>query len=71
MHMESSTVGLGDEYDISDVPHAQRLTTSGTFVHGNYGWNLTWADWEAGSRFSTYTPVHGMNFPAPKGLSLL
>ncbi|MGY5012652.1 L,D-transpeptidase [Streptomyces sp. 900105755] len=34
--MESSTVGLGDEYDISDVPHAQRLTTSGTFVHGNY-----------------------------------
>jgi hypothetical protein len=34
--MESSTVGLGDEYDISDVPHAQRLTDSGTFVHGNY-----------------------------------
>ncbi|MFF4399116.1 Ig-like domain-containing protein [Streptomyces sp. NPDC001480] len=34
--MESSTVGLGDEYDIPDVPHAQRLTTSGTFVHGNY-----------------------------------
>jgi lipoprotein-anchoring transpeptidase ErfK/SrfK len=33
---ESSTVGLGDECDISDVPHAQRLTTSGTFVHGNY-----------------------------------
>ncbi|MFF7277560.1 L,D-transpeptidase [Streptomyces griseorubiginosus] len=35
-HMDSSTVGLGDEYDIPDVPHAQRLTTSGTFVHGNY-----------------------------------
>lgn len=35
-HMNSSTVGLGDEYDIPDVPHAQRLTTSGTFVHGNY-----------------------------------
>ncbi|MEV6117009.1 Ig-like domain-containing protein [Streptomyces sp. NPDC052109] len=34
--MESSTVGLGDEYDIPDVPHAQRLTTSGTFMHGNY-----------------------------------
>ncbi len=34
--MESSTVGLGHEYDIPDVPHAQRLTTSGTFIHGNY-----------------------------------
>ncbi|WP_371479791.1 Ig-like domain-containing protein [Kitasatospora sp. NBC_00315] len=34
--MDSTTVGLGDEYNIPDVPHAQRLTTSGTFVHGNY-----------------------------------
>ncbi|MFD8480121.1 Ig-like domain-containing protein [Kitasatospora sp. NPDC059673] len=34
--MNSQTVGLGDEYDIKDVPHALRLTTSGTFVHGNY-----------------------------------
>ncbi|MFV0132661.1 Ig-like domain-containing protein [Streptomyces sp. HMX87] len=34
--MASSTVGLGHEYDIPDVPHAQRLTTSGTFLHGNY-----------------------------------
>jgi hypothetical protein len=30
------SVGLGDEHDIADVPHAQRLTTSGTFIHGNY-----------------------------------
>ncbi|MEU1287089.1 Ig-like domain-containing protein [Kitasatospora sp. NPDC005856] len=37
--MNSQTVGMGDEYDIKDVPHAMRLTTSGTFVHGNY-----WAD---------------------------
>ena len=36
--MDSETVDLGGEYDIPDVPHAQRLTTSGTFVHGNY-WN--------------------------------
>ena len=34
--MNSRTVGLGGEYDIPDVPHAMRLTTSGTFVHGNY-----------------------------------
>ncbi|MFD5406695.1 L,D-transpeptidase [Streptomyces griseorubiginosus] len=49
--MESSTVGLGDEYDISDVPHAQRLTTSGTFVHGNY--------WAAGSVFGHRNTSHG------------
>ncbi|MFJ2240549.1 Ig-like domain-containing protein [Streptomyces sp. NPDC087859] len=49
--MESSTVGLGDEYDISDVPHAQRLTTSGTFVHGNY--------WASASVFGSRNTSHG------------
>ncbi|MET7686418.1 Ig-like domain-containing protein [Streptomyces sp. NPDC005483] len=49
--MESSTVGLGDEYDISDVPHAQRLTTSGTFVHGNY--------WAPTSVFGHQNTSHG------------
>ncbi|MET8825041.1 Ig-like domain-containing protein [Streptomyces sp. NPDC004610] len=49
--MESSTVGLGDEYDIPDVPHAQRLTTSGTFVHGNY--------WAASSVFGSENTSHG------------
>ncbi|MFF0017418.1 Ig-like domain-containing protein [Streptomyces sp. NPDC005374] len=34
--MNSRTVGFGGEYDIPDVPHALRLTDSGTFVHGNY-----------------------------------
>lgn len=34
--MNSRTVGLGGEYDIPDVPHAMRLTSSGTFIHGNY-----------------------------------
>ncbi|MFE5208614.1 Ig-like domain-containing protein [Streptomyces sp. NPDC056600] len=39
--MDGSTVGFTDgdgkgEYDIKDVPHAMRLTTSGTFIHGNY-----------------------------------
>jgi lipoprotein-anchoring transpeptidase ErfK/SrfK len=49
--MESSTVGLGDEYDIADVPHAQRLTTSGTFIHGNY--------WAATSVFGSANTSHG------------
>ncbi|MGW1752912.1 L,D-transpeptidase [Streptomyces mirabilis] len=49
--MESSTVGLGDEYDISDVPHAQRLTTSGTFIHGNY--------WASTSVFGSTNTSHG------------
>ena len=49
--MESSTVGLGDEYDIKDVPHAQRLTTSGTFVHGNY--------WASTSVFGHTNASHG------------
>ncbi|UZJ29844.1 L,D-transpeptidase [Streptomyces endophytica] len=39
--MDGSTVGFKKkggkgEYDIPDVPHAQRLTSSGTFIHGNY-----------------------------------
>jgi len=34
--MNSQTVGLGQEYDIAKVPWAVRLTTSGTFAHGNY-----------------------------------
>lgn len=39
--MDGSTVGLGRKesgggYDIKDVPHAMRLSTSGTFIHGNY-----------------------------------
>ncbi|WP_344563810.1 L,D-transpeptidase [Streptomyces axinellae] len=37
--MNGETVGFGGEYDIDDVPHAMRLTRSGTFLHGNY-----WAD---------------------------
>ncbi|WP_372344472.1 Ig-like domain-containing protein [Streptomyces sp. KL116D] len=49
--MDSTTVGLGDEYDIDDVPHAQRLTTSGTFIHGNY--------WAAASVFGTSNTSHG------------
>ncbi|MEU6012767.1 Ig-like domain-containing protein [Streptomyces sp. NPDC047515] len=37
--MDGRTVGFGGEYDIKDVPHALRLTNSGTFLHGNY-----WSD---------------------------
>ncbi|MFE7531076.1 Ig-like domain-containing protein [Kitasatospora sp. NPDC057542] len=49
--MNSQTVGMGDEYDIQDVPHAMRLTTSGTFLHGNY-----WADPRV---FGTANTSHG------------
>ncbi|MEU8781809.1 Ig-like domain-containing protein [Streptomyces sp. NPDC048637] len=35
--MDGSTVGFGkDAYNFPDVPHAMRLSSSGTFVHGNY-----------------------------------
>lgn len=54
--MNGATVGFTDddgkgEYDIKDVPHAMRLTTSGTFVHGNY-----WAD---DSIFGSVNTSHG------------
>ncbi|MER5767620.1 L,D-transpeptidase [Streptomyces sp. NPDC001985] len=42
--MNGATVGFTDsdgkgEYDIKDVPHAMRLSTSGTFIHGSYWGN--------------------------------
>lgn len=49
--MNSQTVNLGSEYDIADVPHAQRLTTSGTFIHGNY--------WGSPSIFGSQNTSHG------------
>jgi hypothetical protein len=48
--MNGDTVGYGGEYDIKDVPHAIRLTDSGTFVHGNY--------WGGGA-FGNYNASHG------------
>ncbi|MFI6769387.1 Ig-like domain-containing protein [Streptomyces sp. NPDC050355] len=42
--MDGSTVGFenpGESYDIPDVPHAMRLSTSGTFLHGNYWGNAS------------------------------
>ncbi|MFC5638786.1 L,D-transpeptidase [Streptomyces bullii] len=48
--MNGDTVGYGGEYDIKDVPHAMRLTTSGTFLHGNY--------WASGA-FGDYNASHG------------
>ncbi|MFF4572685.1 Ig-like domain-containing protein [Streptomyces sp. NPDC001410] len=48
--MNGDTVGYGGEYDIKDVPHAIRLTDSGTFIHGNY-----WG----GDAFGNYNASHG------------
>ncbi|WNM31428.1 Ig-like domain-containing protein [Streptomyces sp. Li-HN-5-11] len=53
--MNGSTVGLMKDgkpaYDIKDVPHAMRLTSSGTFIHGNY--------WAAGPVFGNVNTSHG------------
>ncbi|GHB68779.1 lipoprotein [Streptomyces viridiviolaceus] len=54
--MNGATVGFTDddgkgEYDIADVPHAMRLSTSGTFIHGNY--------WGAKSIFGSVNTSHG------------
>lgn len=49
--MNSQSVGLGSEYDIPAVPHAMRLTDSGTFVHGVY--------WRPASVFGSQNTSHG------------
>ncbi|MBB4793500.1 MULTISPECIES: L,D-transpeptidase [Streptomyces] len=54
--MNGATVGFTDddgkgEYDIKDVPHAMRLTRSGTFIHGNY--------WGSPSVFGSVNTSHG------------
>ncbi|AJE85240.1 lipoprotein [Streptomyces albus] len=54
--MNGATVGFTDddgkgEYDIKDVPHAMRLSNSGTFIHGNY--------WGADSIFGAVNTSHG------------
>ncbi|MYT28478.1 MULTISPECIES: Ig-like domain-containing protein [unclassified Streptomyces] len=49
--MNGDTVGFGGEYDIKDVPHAMRLSTSGTFIHGNY--------WSGRAAFGTRNASHG------------
>jgi hypothetical protein len=54
--MNGATVGFTDddgkgEYDIKDVPHAMRLSNSGTFIHGNY--------WGGHSVFGSVNTSHG------------
>jgi lipoprotein-anchoring transpeptidase ErfK/SrfK len=49
--MNGDTVGFGDQYDIPDVPHAMRLTRSGTFVHGSY--------WSSPGTFGSANVSHG------------
>lgn len=51
LRMDGSTVGFKNQYDIPDVPHAMRLTTSGTFIHGNY--------WSKPSVFGATPKSHG------------
>ncbi|MEV0264222.1 Ig-like domain-containing protein [Streptomyces sp. NPDC050617] len=49
--MNGETVGFGGEYDIKDVPHAMRLSNSGTFIHGNY--------WSGAGAFGSVNASHG------------
>ncbi|MFE7774614.1 Ig-like domain-containing protein [Streptomyces sp. NPDC057445] len=49
--MNGATVGFGGEYDIKDVPHAMRLSASGTFLHGNY--------WASSGTFGSANVSHG------------
>ncbi|GHB67118.1 lipoprotein [Streptomyces viridiviolaceus] len=54
--MNGATVGFRksdgkSEYDIPDVPHAMRLSDSGTFLHGNY--------WASAGTFGRYNTSHG------------
>ncbi|MFR9725413.1 L,D-transpeptidase [Streptomyces sp. MS19] len=49
--MDGATVGFDGEYDIEDVPHAMRLSTSGTFIHGNY--------WAPSATFGETNASHG------------
>ncbi|MGW5277130.1 Ig-like domain-containing protein [Streptomyces sp. NPDC004044] len=56
VHMNGATVGLTKKdgkpsYDIEAVPHAMRLTASGTFIHGNY--------WGADAVFGKVNTSHG------------
>ncbi|MCX5264804.1 Ig-like domain-containing protein [Streptomyces sp. NBC_00199] len=56
IHMNGASVGLNKKdgkpsYDIKAVPHAMRLTDSGTFIHGNY--------WGADSVFGKVNTSHG------------
>ncbi|MET8771146.1 Ig-like domain-containing protein [Streptomyces sp. NPDC004658] len=56
IHMNGASVGLTDKdgkpaYDIEAVPHAMRLTDSGTFIHGNY--------WGTDSVFGKVNTSHG------------
>ncbi|MFD4954180.1 Ig-like domain-containing protein [Streptomyces sp. NPDC058451] len=56
IRMNGATVGLTKKdgkpaYDIADVPHAMRLSASGTFIHGNY--------WGADSIFGKVNTSHG------------
>nr|WTB34906.1 Ig-like domain-containing protein [Streptomyces sp. NBC_00830] len=56
IHMNGATVGLTTKdgkpsYDIEAVPHAMRLTASGTFIHGNY--------WGADAVFGKVNTSHG------------
>ncbi|BAC68131.1 MULTISPECIES: L,D-transpeptidase [Streptomyces] len=56
IHMNGASVGLTEKngkpsYDIKAVPHAMRLTDSGTFIHGNY--------WGTDSVFGEANTSHG------------
>ncbi|MCZ7416885.1 MULTISPECIES: L,D-transpeptidase [unclassified Streptomyces] len=69
--MNGATVGFTDddgegEYDIPDVPHAMRLSTSGTFIHGNY-WGAPFGEGNTSHGCVGLQDVQGAEDPTTDG----
>ncbi|WP_340558518.1 L,D-transpeptidase [Streptomyces sp. GSL17-111] len=69
--MNGATVGFTDddgegEYDIPDVPHAMRLSTSGTFIHGNY-WGAPFGEGNTSHGCVGLQDVKGADDPTTDG----
>ncbi|GLF94295.1 L,D-transpeptidase [Streptomyces yaizuensis] len=70
--MNGATVGFTDangkgEYDIKDVPHAMRLSTSGTFIHGSYWGKGVFGNSNTSHGCVGLEDVQGANDPSKPG----